>query len=85
MIHSGATGAGAGSGATARGGGRWRCTLRDSRSGRGTGGRGAELSGADLTGSLFVTQFQLASAKGDQRTQVDPPLTRPAHWLSAGT
>ena len=47
--------------------------------------RGAELSGADLTGSLFVTQFQLAAAKGDQRTQVDPPLTRPAHWLSAGT
>ncbi|HEX5333949.1 MAG TPA: pentapeptide repeat-containing protein [Cellulomonas sp.] len=47
--------------------------------------RGAELSGADLTGSLFVTQFQLAAARGDGRTRVDPPLTRPAHWLPAGT
>ncbi|PVU83935.1 hypothetical protein DDP54_01935 [Cellulomonas sp. WB94] len=45
--------------------------------------RGADLSGADLTGSLFLTQFQLAAAKGDARTQVDPPLTRPAHWLSS--
>lgn len=46
--------------------------------------RGADLSGADLTGSLFRTQFQLAAATGDERTQVGPPLTRPAHWLSAG-
>jgi len=44
--------------------------------------RGADLSGADLSGSLFLTQFQLAAAKGDTRTQVDPPLTAPAHWLS---
>ena len=46
--------------------------------------RGADLSGADLTGSLFLTQFQLAAAKGDARTKVGPPLTRPAHWLTAG-
>jgi uncharacterized protein YjbI with pentapeptide repeats len=46
--------------------------------------RGADLSGADLTGSLFLTQFQLAAAKGDALTKVGPPLTRPAHWLSAG-
>ena len=47
--------------------------------------RGADLSGVDLTGSLFLTQFQLAAAKGDERTQVGPPLTRPAHWLSSGS
>ena len=46
--------------------------------------RGADLSGADLTGSLFLTQFQLAAAKGDAFTKVGPPLSRPAHWLSAG-
>jgi len=46
--------------------------------------RGADLSGADLSGSLFLTQFQLAAAKGDALTKVGPPLTRPAHWLSAG-
>jgi uncharacterized protein YjbI with pentapeptide repeats len=46
--------------------------------------RGADLSGADLTGSLFLTQFQLAAATGDAHTQIGPPLTRPAHWLSSG-
>ncbi len=46
---------------------------------------GADLSGADLTWSLFRTQFQLAAANGDERTQVGPPLTRPAHWLSSGS
>ena len=46
--------------------------------------RGADLSGADLTGSLFLTQLQLAAAKGDAFTKVGPPLSRPAHWLSAG-
>lgn len=47
--------------------------------------RGADLGGADLTGSLFLTQAQLNAAKGDAATRVSPPLTRPAHWLSAGT
>jgi uncharacterized protein YjbI with pentapeptide repeats len=46
--------------------------------------RGADLAGADLTGSLFLTQFQLAAATGDAHTQIGPPLTRPAHWLSSG-
>ena len=46
--------------------------------------RGADLSGADLTGCLFLTQFQLAAAKGDGRTQIAPPLTRPAQWLPSG-
>lgn len=47
--------------------------------------RGADLAGADLTGSLFLTQFQLAAARGDERTRLDPPLTRPAHWFASST
>ncbi|HYH29027.1 MAG TPA: pentapeptide repeat-containing protein [Pseudonocardia sp.] len=42
--------------------------------------RGADLAGADLTGALFLTQSQLAAARGDGRTTVSPPITRPAHW-----
>jgi len=42
--------------------------------------RGADLSGADLTGSIFLTQSQLDAARGDSRTRLPRPLTRPAHW-----
>jgi uncharacterized protein YjbI with pentapeptide repeats len=42
--------------------------------------RGANLSGADLTSSIFLTQSQLDSARGDRATQVPSSLTRPVHW-----
>ncbi len=42
--------------------------------------RDADLSGADLSESLFVTQSQLSSAKGDATTKLPPSLSRPAHW-----
>ncbi|MGO0062294.1 pentapeptide repeat-containing protein [Brevibacillus fluminis] len=42
--------------------------------------RDANLCGADLTDSLFLTQAQLNSAKGDARTKLPSALTRPAHW-----
>jgi uncharacterized protein YjbI with pentapeptide repeats len=42
--------------------------------------RGADLRGADLTDSLFLTQSQLETAKGDLRTTLPASLTRPTHW-----
>ncbi|MFG2691945.1 pentapeptide repeat-containing protein [Kitasatospora sp. NPDC048407] len=42
--------------------------------------RDADLRGADLTGALFLTQSQLAAAKGDSTTSIGPGLVRPAHW-----
>ncbi|WP_072338101.1 MULTISPECIES: pentapeptide repeat-containing protein [unclassified Paenibacillus] len=44
--------------------------------------RDAELHGADLTESLFLTQAQLNSAKGDASVKLPPILSRPAHWSS---
>lgn len=46
--------------------------------------RGARLDSADLTTSLFVTQAQVASARGDRATRLPPALTRPAHWPPRG-
>jgi uncharacterized protein YjbI with pentapeptide repeats len=48
----------------------------------GTDLRGADLSGADLTASVFLTQAQLDSARGDAHTRLPPALTRPAHWAA---
>lgn len=42
--------------------------------------RGAELGRADLTGSLFLTQSQVDTAKGNPGTQLPSGLSRPAHW-----
>ena len=42
--------------------------------------RGVNLSGADLTRSIFLTQSQLDSARGDRATHVPSSLTRPVHW-----
>ena len=47
--------------------------------------RGADLRGADLTESVFLTQSQLDSAKGDLDTKVPPSLTRPTHWPPSAT
>ena len=46
--------------------------------------RGADLSGADLATTLFTSQPQLDSAKGDSRTKLPPRLSRPSHWATAG-
>lgn len=42
--------------------------------------RDADLSGADLAGAIFLTQPQLAAAKGDLDTTLPPSLNRPTHW-----
>jgi uncharacterized protein YjbI with pentapeptide repeats len=46
--------------------------------------RGADLSGADLEASLFTSQPQLDSAKGDSRTKLPCRLSRPSHWATSG-
>lgn len=43
--------------------------------------RDADLSGADLTNSIFLTQAQINTAKGDSYTNLPPLLARPAHWV----
>ena len=45
--------------------------------------RGADLRGADLTGCLYLTQPQLASARGDGTTRLPSSLRRPDHWVPA--
>jgi uncharacterized protein YjbI with pentapeptide repeats len=42
--------------------------------------RDADLSGADLAESIFLTQAQLNSARGDAATPLPATFTRPAHW-----
>lgn len=42
--------------------------------------RDADLSGADLTHSIFVTQAQINSAKGDSNTKLPKSLSRPKYW-----
>jgi len=46
--------------------------------------RGADLSGADLGTSLFTSQPQLDSAKGNSATKLPSRLSRPSHWAIAG-
>jgi len=42
--------------------------------------RNADLRGADLGDVLFLTQFQLNAAGGDEKTRFPDELTRPTHW-----
>jgi hypothetical protein len=42
--------------------------------------RGADLRGADLSSSVFVTQVQVNSARGDTRTRLPAFISTPAHW-----
>ena len=42
--------------------------------------RDAELSGADLTNSIFLTQAQINTAKGDFHTRLPSMLVRPVYW-----
>ncbi|WP_422124466.1 pentapeptide repeat-containing protein [Planococcus sp. X10-3] len=46
----------------------------------GTDMRDANLSGANLSTSLFLTQMQINSAKGDIEAQLPPHIERPFHW-----
>lgn len=43
--------------------------------------RDADLSGANLTNSIFLTQAQINSAKGDSKTKLPEMLARPAYWI----
>lgn len=42
--------------------------------------RAADLRGADLAEALFVTQFQVNAAIGDESTVLPTALQRPTHW-----
>lgn len=42
--------------------------------------RDADLRGANLTNSIFLTQPQINTAKGDCNTKLPMSLTRPIHW-----
>lgn len=43
--------------------------------------RDADFSGADLRKSIFLTQAQINSARGDANTKLPNNLTKPIHWL----
>lgn len=43
--------------------------------------RDADLSGADFTESIFLTQAQVNSAKGDVHTKLPDSLRIPGHWI----
>lgn len=45
--------------------------------------RGADLRGADLSTSLFLTQSQVDSARGDAATRLPSRRTAPRHWRAA--
>lgn len=42
--------------------------------------RDADLSGANLKSSIFLTQAQINTTKGDSSTRLPISLNRPAHW-----
>jgi uncharacterized protein YjbI with pentapeptide repeats len=42
--------------------------------------RDADLRGADLRDALYLSQPQLAAARGDAHTCIGPALERPGHW-----
>nr|WP_106782878.1 pentapeptide repeat-containing protein [Lysinibacillus timonensis] len=43
--------------------------------------RDANLSGANLSTSMFLTQMQINSAKGDANTQLPSHIQTPPHWV----
>ena len=43
--------------------------------------RDADISGADLSNSMFLTQAQINSAKGDSHTKLPEMITRPSYWV----
>ncbi|WP_338749624.1 pentapeptide repeat-containing protein [Bacillus sp. FJAT-52991] len=48
----------------------------------GTDLRDANLSGANLSTSMFLTQMQINSAKGNDQTILPPHLQTPSHWMN---
>jgi uncharacterized protein YjbI with pentapeptide repeats len=42
--------------------------------------RDADIRGANLTHSIFITQAQINTAKGDSETKLPKSLLRPSHW-----
>ncbi|OIU66331.1 pentapeptide repeat-containing protein [Rossellomorea aquimaris] len=44
--------------------------------------RDADFSGADLSTSMFLTQMQMNSAKGDSTTKMPYYIQRPRHWIN---
>ncbi|WP_144511909.1 pentapeptide repeat-containing protein [Bacillus sp. FJAT-22090] len=44
--------------------------------------RDADFSGADLSTSMFLTQMQINSAKGDVKTKLPSHIQRPSHWMN---
>lgn len=42
--------------------------------------RKKDLSGANLSNSICITQAQINSAKGDANTILPKSITRPMHW-----
>ena len=44
--------------------------------------RDADLSGANLSTSMFLTQMQINSAKGDEKTLLPFYIQRPSHWTA---
>jgi uncharacterized protein YjbI with pentapeptide repeats len=45
--------------------------------------RAADLRAADLANALFLTQFQVNAARGDNSTVLPAALQRPGHWPGA--
>lgn len=43
--------------------------------------RDSDFSKADLSKSIFLTQGQLNSAKGDKETKLPKKISRPKHWI----
>ncbi len=43
--------------------------------------RDANLMGANLSTSMFLTQMQINSAKGNDKTILPPHIQRPSHWM----
>ncbi|GIN90075.1 hypothetical protein J22TS1_11260 [Siminovitchia terrae] len=44
--------------------------------------RDANLSGANLSTSMFLTQMQINSAKGNDKTILPPHIQPPPHWIN---
>jgi hypothetical protein len=45
--------------------------------------RDADLSGARLDRAIYLTQMQVSSARGDERTVLPEGFARPGHWSSS--
>lgn len=43
--------------------------------------RDADIKGANLSNSIYITQAQINSAKGDISTRLPKALIRPSHWV----